>query len=440
MKKINEIALVGRPNVGKSSIFNCIVRARRAIVHQERGTTRDRITETVTFKDKRFILTDTGGYISGDKTRILKMVKGQIEKAIDDSDILLFICDAKAGPLPEDFELAAILRKSNKKIFLAVNKVDNENMRDGVVDFYQLGLDKPYPVSAAHDIGIDELLEDVTAGFSLAGPAADTALQLKVAIVGRPNAGKSSFVNYLLKEERVIVDETPGTTRDAIDTLLKEDGTEYILIDTAGLRHKRKLKEAADIYGMMRAKEAIKRSQVVLVLIDACAGLLADDLGILDMVIDEGKDCIVCVNKWDLVKGLAQDDYKENLYDRAKFLTKYPVIFTSTKTGYNVYNSLKLIREVTAASSQKVSTHRLNKLLDSLKRGGPFRPGKNKLKVNFMTQIKTNPPTFLMFIDGRRFVTEDHMNFIENALRRNFGFFGAPVKFEFRESKSKIGG
>lgn len=259
----------------------------------------------------------------------------------------------------------------------------------------------------------------------------------KVAIVGRPNVGKSSFLNYLLKEERVIVDETPGTTRDAIDTYLKEDETEYALIDTAGLRHKRKIKEAADVYGIMRTKEAIKRSRICLVLIDALDGLVADDLRILDLVLKEGKSCILCVNKWDLIKQLSQADYAKNIYERAQFLMKYPILFTSSRTGYNVYNSLKRIKEVTASSNIKVSTHRLNKLLNFLKASGPFSPRKNRLRANYITQTKISPPTFLIFVNDRRLVTEEHRNFIENLLRRNFGFFGAPVQFDFREAKGE---
>lgn len=436
---IPKVAIVGRPNVGKSALFNRIIKARKAIVYSEVGTTRDRVSQETVFKGKRFVLTDTGGFIPDDADNILKCVKEQIKKAITESEILLFVCDGQSGPVPQDTELAALLRKSEKKIFLVVNKVDNKKMEEDIPDFYQLGLDKPYPVSALHNLGMDELLDSVAREF----PSVEIEDKekgmggIKVAIVGRPNVGKSSFLNCLLKEERSIVDERPGTTRDTIDTYLKDGETEFILIDTAGLRHKRKIKEAVDVYSMARAKEAIERSEICLVLIDAYDGLVADDLKILELVLNEGKCCILCVNKWDLVEDPSFLKYQERIYERAVFLKKYPTLFTSTKTKFNVYNSLKYIKEIVANSKTRVPTPQLNKLLSSIKLKGPFSSKRNKLRLNYATQTAVQPPTFLVFVNNWKLVSEEHRNFIENLLRRNFGFFGAPIRLGFRGAKGE---
>lgn len=429
------ITIVGCPNVGKSSLFNRIVKSRTAIVYQEVGTTRDRISQESEFKNKTFILTDTGGYLPQERDKLLKMVKEQIKKAISDSDILLFVCDGQAGLSPQDFEFADILRKVNKPIFLVINKIDNEKLQERVLDFYQLGLGKPYSASALHNSGIYELMNDVVKDFPEAAREEIKTDAIKVAIVGRPNVGKSSFLNYLLKEERMIVDNVPGTTRDTTDTYLKDGETEFLLIDTAGLKHKRKVKEAVDVYSMMRTKEAIKRSEICLVLIDGYQGIITDDMKILDLVLREGKCCIVCVNKWDLVKEVPVDKYKDMIYNRAVFLKRYPILFTSSKTGYNVYRSLGLIKEIIRNSGTQLPTHQLNKLLSAIKSKGPFAPKGNDAKIQYITQMHTRPPVFLIFINNPLNINESHKNFIENSIRKTFNFFGVTIKIDFRGSK-----
>jgi GTP-binding protein len=427
-RALPQITIVGRPNVGKSSLFNRITRTRRAIVHMEMGTTRDRIGQEVDIAGRRFMLTDTGGFFSDEKTRIFRMVKEQIKKAVAQTDVLLFVCDGQEGLTPQDMELAALLRKANKRIFLVVNKLDNKRVEEeALMEYYRLGLDRPYPVSALHNIGVADLLEEVLRALPAAGPEEKTGERIKVAVVGRPNVGKSSFINRLLQEERVIVDEMPGTTRDTVDTCFSDHDTEFILIDTAGLRHKRKIKEAVDVYSIMRTKEAILRSDACLVLIDAFDGLVADDLRILDMVFTTGKCCGLCVNKWDLIRGISPSRYKEMIYERAPFLTKYPVMFTSTKTGYNVYNSINVIRELMRSWALKVPTRRLNRLLDSLKRRG----------ATYITQTAVRPPAFLIFVNDSKPISEERRNFIENLLRKNFNFFGSPIRLEFRGQGQK---
>jgi len=437
--QLPKVTIIGRPNVGKSSLFNRIAKCRKAIVYQEVGTTRDRVNQEVTVQDKRFVLIDTGGFALEDKDEIFKLIKGQIKKAIDESDVLLFVCDGQAGIHAQDFELAALLRKTNKRIFLAINKVDNEKIEKQLLDFYELGFDESYPVSAIHNIGITKLVEDLVEGFPESACQDEKTEAIKVAIIGRPNVGKSSFVNYLLKEERVIVNETPGTTRDTVDTYLREDETDFILIDTAGLRHKKKVKEPIDVYSMMRTKEAIERSQICLVLIDGYDGLRGDDLKILDLVLKEGKCCILCVNKWDLVKEIPMTEYTSMIYNRLDFLRKYPILFTSVKTGYNIYSSLALIKEIIANSHIKIPTHQLNKLLKTVKSSGPFAFRGNVTKLYYITQTRTAPPRFVIFVNKPELIPEQNKNFIENLFRKNFSFFGTPLRFEFRSSRETKG-
>lgn len=437
------VAIVGRPNVGKSSLYNRFSKSRKAIVYMETGTTRDRISQEVYFLDKRFILTDTGGFVPEDKSGLFRLVKEQIKKGVEEADTLLFVCDGQKGVTAADTELLRILRKANKPIFLVVNKVDNDKIKESVVDFYQLGLGKPYPVSALHDLGIWELMNDLVKAFPApaqkdAGAAAQgESGPIKVAIVGRPNVGKSSYLNCLLKEERVIVDSIPGTTRDAVDTYLKTDKGEFILIDTAGMRHKRKVKEAVDVYSIMRTKEAIKRSHACLILIDAYEGIKVDDLKIMDLVLKEGKCLVLCVNKWDLLEKDPQEDYLKMVHARVNFLKKYPVIFTSAKTGFNVYSSLGRVREIVSNAGTMVPTMNLNRLITYIKSRPPFSSSKNKFNLTYATQTKACPPTFLMFVNNPRAVSEGHVSVIENSLRKNFGFFGTPIHFEFRGTRRK---
>ncbi|MEI8176326.1 MAG: ribosome biogenesis GTPase Der [Candidatus Omnitrophota bacterium] len=431
------VAIVGRPNVGKSSLFNRLLRSRQAIVYQERGTTRDRISQEVLFQDRRFILTDTGGYMAEGEDRISRMVREQIKTAMNEANILLFVCDGQSGLNAQDLSFLAMVRKAAKPVFLVLNKADNDKIAGSLSEFYRLGFDTFYPVSALHDTGIEELMIALISRLPVMPPAKIEATSIKIAVVGRPNAGKSSFVNHLLNEERVIVDQTPGTTRDTIDTYLKEGDTEYLLIDTAGMRHKRKVKEAVDVYSMMRANEAIERSEVCLVLIDAVDGLVVDDLKILDQVLEERKCLIVAVNKWDLIKSVTMEEYKKEILHRAGFLKNYPIIFTSTKTGYNVYNSLKLIKQVHTLSRAMIPTSNLNRLITTIKARGPFAAHNNKLKMSYATQTHGVPPVILIFANNRHYVSESHRNYIENMIRKNFDYHGVPIHLEFKVSKGE---
>ncbi len=433
-----KVAIVGRPNVGKSSLFNRITKSRKAIVYMEQGTTRDRIEQAVQYEDKKFILTDTGGFITRDTDIMSKLVKKQIEKAIADADLFLFVCDGQAGIEPQDLEFAELIRKTNKPIFLVLNKADNKNISEQTAEFYRLGFSPMYPVSALHDLGIDDLLSKVTERFTAGEAKNDAPEAIRVAIVGRPNVGKSSFINYLLHEDRVIVDKMPGTTRDTIDIFFTVQDTSYILVDTAGMRHKRKVKEAVDVYSMLRTKEAIKKSEACIVLIDAYDGLVGDDLKILDMVMQEGKALLIGVNKWDLVSGVSADKYTERIHARANFLKKCPVLFTSTRTGYNIYNSFKVIREILNNSRKQIPTPALNKVISAIKSKGPFTSKNNKIRLNYATQTAISPPTFLIFVNKKGLISESHISFIENALRKHFDFLGVSIKLRFRSEEGGI--
>lgn len=430
------VTIVGCPNVGKSSLFNRIVKKRKAIVYMEVGTTRDRISQEVVHNNKRFILSDTGGFIQEDESQIIKLVRGQIKKAIEQSEILLFVCDGTGGINSHDLELANLLRKAGKKIILVVNKVDNKKVEEGIIDFYEFGLGKPYPVSSLHNLGVNDLLDDLVKQLPEGSPETEeNSRAIKTAIVGKPNVGKSSFLNSLLKEERAIVDKVPGTTRDSVDTLFSDGDTEFLLIDTAGMRHKRKVKEAVDVYSIMRSLEAVKRSDVCVVLIDGFDGIRSDDLKILNLVFEDAKSCVLCINKWDLVRNIPEEKYKELIYHRADFLKKYPILFISAKTGHNVARVIETIKEVVKKSYTQVPTTSLNKLFNSIKSKGSFLSRKNPLKIYYGTQINAHPPKFLIFVDDAKRATELHKNIIENAIRRHFDFFGVTIKIEFRSSK-----
>ncbi|NQT47284.1 MAG: ribosome biogenesis GTPase Der [Candidatus Omnitrophica bacterium] len=425
------VTIVGRPNVGKSSLFNRILGRRHAIVEHASGTTRDRIIASVEKDGSIFNLVDTGGFVRKDADEMAHSVKRQIKLAVEESDLLLFVCDAIDGITRLDEEFVPILRQSGKNVLLIANKVDNEKMEEDVMQFYQLGFDHLFAVSALHNRGIDEILSHIVSGLKPSPPGAPQEEYLKIAIVGRPNVGKSSFLNFCLGTERVLVDDKPGTTRDSIDTICEIDGTKYLLIDTAGIRHKRKIKEAVDVYSIMRAEEAVRRSQVVLLLIDGYDGLRKDDIRILDFALKAGSGLILVVNKWDLVKELPMSDYMDMLRERFKKIELYPVIFTSAKTGRNVLKAMALAETIEENRKRRIPTHRLNEILKNFKKYFPMN-----VKAQFMTQVETSPPRFLIFVNNTKDVRADTINRLERVLRREFDFSGTPLRFDLKKKRS----
>jgi len=433
-ENMNTVCIVGRPNVGKSSLFNRIIGMRRAIVYQESGTTRDRLFCRMEWMRARFSLIDTGGFMPKTQDRISELVKKQIHQAIDESTAIIFVCDVTSGILPFDEELAVLLRKSNKRIFLAINKVDNEKLVDNVNDFYNLSMGKPYPVSALHNKGIGELLDSLVEYIGpSSGEDKDEGNFIRIAILGRPNVGKSSYFNSLINQERVIVDEVPGTTRDSIDIYFKHNDTEFIIIDTAGIRHKRKIKEAVDVYGILRAKETMSRSDAVIVLIDGYDGLRKDDMKILDMISREGKGCVLVVNKWDLVKNVPMETYKKALLNRAVFLRDFPIAFVSCLVKRNVLQPIELIKKVIENSRRRISIKKLEALNAELRRIRlPCGKRGSLVKFNHIAQIGITPPRFLVFINDARLASEEFDNFLKRELRLRFDFFGVPIVIEYR--------
>lgn len=435
--EIPKVAIVGRPNVGKSSLFNRIVGKRVAVVYKEGGTTRDYVMRKVTIEGADFFLIDTGGFVFGKQDEMTKLIRQQIKRAIEEADILLFMCDGKTGLLPQDLEFASLLRKAKKACYLVVNKIDNPSMEEELYEFYKLGLGRPYPISAIHNRGIKQLLLDITSGLKDKTKTKPSIQDyISIAIVGRPNVGKSSFLNQLLKEERVIVHKNPGTTRDLIDTYFQYKGQDMVLIDTAGIRHRRKIKDAPDVYSSLRSKEAIKQSVVSLFLIDGYEGITSDDLRILDIILEEGKGCILCVNKWDLVKNITQEKYKDLIYKRSGFFKYTPIIFISALTGRNIYKPFDLVPGIVSNTNIKVPTPKLNAFLQDIKRTHPFISSAQKLKIRYIVQEDIMPPSFLCFCNNPNYVTETFINYLENSLRGEFGFFGTPLKFRFVKSKS----
>ncbi|MBL7069162.1 MAG: ribosome biogenesis GTPase Der [Candidatus Omnitrophica bacterium] len=434
--KFPAVCIVGRPNVGKSTLFNRIIGKRRAVVHQTSGTTRDSVEALCEKEDGGFKLVDTGGFLKTVPDKISSLVKRQIERAITEADILLFVCDISSGVTPQDEELLPILRRSGKKVFLVVNKADNERLEERLYDFYKLGLGNPYPVSAIHNRGIGRLIEDVLEAAKLAegkGKGLEEVIY-KIAITGRPNVGKSLFLNTLLNEDRVIVDPMPGTTRDSIDTYFKKDKDFFLLIDTAGIRHKRKVNSPIDAYSMLRSEEAIERSDVAFLLIDGYDGLRNDDVRILNFIIESGRCCVLVVNKWDLVKKIEMSYYKDAMIRKAPMIVNYPIIFASAKTSRNVASAIDMVKYVVENSRRAIKTKELNDFLMLVKRQSA-RITKRVPKLYYIVQASVKPPTFVVFVNDIKLVKKGFTSFLERVLRERFFFLGSPVRIAYRRKR-----
>ena len=441
--RIPTICIVGRPNVGKSSLFNCIVGSRHAVVLGDSGTTRDRLEKTVSIDGKKIKVVDTGGYLIKDKDDLSPEIKGQIENAMLEASILLFVTDVSVGISAADKEVAIMLRKFNKPVILVVNKVDNNRKKESVMDFFQLGYGQPVMVSCIHNKGIsslkNKLIEEIEKYFGNILPETEESSYIKVAIVGRPNVGKSSFVNSLMQRDRVIVSDIPGTTRDSIDTYLKFEGDDYLLIDTAGIRHKRKVKNPVDVYSIMRSKESIERADVVVLLLDTAEGVTKDDISILNFAAEAGKACLVLVNKWDLskeIKEVSREDYEKHLLYAANLLEDFPLHFVSALTGEKVAKTLVKIRELNDRLDIQVSTPFLNKIFE--KHDPCVIPiPRRKKRPNFLyiTQSGRRPLKFSYFVNDPSLVLPVHISFIKNQLRDNLPLKGIPFKVLFKRSR-----
>jgi len=442
-ESIPAVCIVGRPNVGKSSLFNWLLGERKAVVVEQSGTTRDRVEAVIKIRKYSFKIVDTGGLSVEDKNVLSSQIREQIYRAVEEASVLVMVTDVIEGVSPADREVAEILRKFNKPVVLAVNKADNSSLENDAVEFYQLGFGDPVPISCLHRRGADSLKKRVLgASTDLLEGQEEGEKWLKIAVVGRPNVGKSSFVNNLLDTERVIVDDAPGTTRDSIDTFFSYDGDNYMLIDTAGIRHKRKIKTVVDTFSVMRSKESIKRADVVVLLVDAADGATTDDIGILDLIEEHGKACLILVNKWDLAKeaeeGVTMDEYARHMVYASSRLRMFPISFVSALTGKNVLESLSMIKVLDANLEQKVPTPFLNKLLKQHDPSGVPVPRRKK-RPNFLyiTQTRYRPVRFTVFVNDPEAVLPAHLSFIANILRDNLPLKGIPITINVRGSRKE---
>ncbi|MDB0438329.1 ribosome biogenesis GTPase Der [Clostridioides difficile] len=434
------VAVVGRPNVGKSTIFNKFAGKRISIVEDTPGVTRDRIFAEVEWLDKYFTLVDTGGIEPDSEDIILSQMRNQAMLAMDMSHVILFIVDGKAGITAADKEIAQILRKTKKPVILVVNKIDSQSQFDNIYDFYELGFGTPFGVSGANSMGFGDLLDEIVQNF----PAGlDTEYEediIRVAITGKPNAGKSSILNKILGEERVIVSPIAGTTRDAIDTYFEKNGQKFLLIDTAGLRRKSKIYETIEKYSVIRAMSAVDRADVVLIVIDALEGVTEQDTKVAGIAHDEGKGCIFVVNKWDLIEkdNKTMSNYTKDIKEKFPFMMYAPIVFVSAKTNQRMNKILDTVEYVSNEHSKRISTSALNEVIgEAVMLNQPPSDKGRRLKIYYGTQTDIRPPKITLFINDKNLTHFSYQRYLENKIRENFGFEGTSIKFEYRQKSKK---
>jgi GTP-binding protein len=430
------VAIVGRPNVGKSTIFNRLVGERIAIVEDKPGVTRDRLYGKGEWLNRHFHVIDTGGIEFGETDEILTQMRHQAELAIDEADVILMVTDGRTGVTDADQELARMLNRTGKPIVLIVNKIDNPDMRADIYDFYTLGLGDPFPVSGSHGLGLGDVLEEVVKHFPGGEDEPQDDDVIRISIIGRPNVGKSSLTNAILGEERVIVSDVAGTTRDAIDTPFERDGQNYILIDTAGMRKRGKVYETTEKYSVMRAMKAIEESDVVLVVLNGEEGIIEQDKKIAGYAHEAGRAVIIVVNKWDAVE---KDDktmlrFTELIREEFKYLDYAPILFVSAKTKQRIHTILPKVNQVAEAHSMRVSTAVLNDLITdaTIMTPPPSDRGK-RLKINYATQAAVKPPTFILFVNDPELMHFSYERYIENKIREAFVFEGTPIRIWTRK-------
>jgi len=438
------VALVGRPNVGKSTLFNRLAGERLAVTDSQPGTTRDRLIAEAEWNGLAFDLVDTGGVDpDGGEGELLGQVRAQAEVAVQEADAILFLVDGESGVSPVDHELAKVLRrhqttkngKPRPPILLVVNKADNRPRREQAVEFFELGMGDPIPISALHGTGCGDLLDQLTATFDQSGAEPTVEAQVKIAIVGRPNVGKSSLLNRLLGEERVIVSPIPGTTRDAIDTALMFHGTSLTLIDTAGIRRRGRVLPGVEKYSVLRAVRAIERADVALLLIDAPEGVTAQDAHIAGIILEKWKSCLLLINKWDAVpaKARSQPAFAEQTRAQLKFLDFVPVRFISALHGTGVADILPLALQVQQERLRRIPTAELIQILESAQQAHA-PPSKVGVRLRFFlaAQVQTDPPSFLFHVNDPELVHFSYARHLENRIRERFSFLGTPIRLTFR--------
>ncbi|OKP93643.1 ribosome biogenesis GTPase Der [Paenibacillus sp. P46E] len=435
------VAIVGRPNVGKSTIFNRLIGDRLAIVEDKPGITRDRIYGVSDWNGKSFSVIDTGGIEIDGEDAILKSIRVQAELAIEEADVIVFMCEAKTGLTNSDEEVAQILFRSGKPIVLAINKVDNMKRTEDIYEFYSLGIGDPIGISGSHGTGIGDLLDAVTERLpELTDEEYDEDV-IRVALIGRPNVGKSSLVNAILGEERVIVSDVAGTTRDAIDTPFERDGQKYVLIDTAGMRKRGKVYETTEKYSVMRAMRAIERADVVLVVINGEEGIIDQDKHIAGYAHDAGKASIFVVNKWDAVEkdDKTMQNFETNIRDHFLFMSYAPVVFLSALTKQRLQKLLPVVQHVAQQHALRITTHLVNDVVsDAVAINPPPTDKGRRLRINYVTQVAVKPPTIVVFVNDPSLMHFSYERYLENKIRAAFNFEGTPIRlFTRRKSENE---
>ncbi len=435
------VAVVGRPNVGKSTLFNALAGQNISIVKDTPGITRDRIYADVTWLDKAFTLIDTGGIEPESKDIILSQMRAQAEIAIETADVIIFLVDVKQGLVDADSKVADMLRRSRKPVVLVVNKVDSfDKYMSDVYEFYNLGIGEPYPVSAANKMGLGDMLDQVASYFKDGDTEEEEDDRPRVAIVGKPNVGKSSLINKLLGENRLIVSDIAGTTRDAVDTEIIYNGKEYVFIDTAGLRRKNKVKEELERFMIIRTVSAVERAEVVVLVIDAVEGVTEQDAKIAGIAHDRGKAVIIAVNKWDAVEKDDKTIYRftEKVRNTLSYMPYAEILFVSAQTGQRLPKLFETIDMVSENHAMRVATGILNEIMAEavMMQQPPADKGK-RLKLYYITQVSVKPPTFVIFVNDKELMHFSYTRYMENQIRETFGFRGTPLRFIIRERKEK---
>ncbi|MCI6093385.1 ribosome biogenesis GTPase Der [bacterium] len=435
------VAIVGRPNVGKSTLFNALAGEKIAIVKDTPGVTRDRIYAEVNWLDKDFTLIDTGGIEPESRDVILAQMREQAQIAIDTADVILFMTDVKQGLVDADSKVADMLRRSHKPVILVVNKVDNfQKMMPDVYEFYNLGIGDPMPISAAERIGIGDMLDKVLEHFPERSGTEEEDERPRIAIVGKPNVGKSSIINKLIGEDRVIVSDIAGTTRDAIDTDIVHNGREYVFIDTAGLRRKNKIKEELERYSIIRTVTAVERADVVLIVIDAVEGVTEQDAKIAGIAHDRGKGVIIVVNKWDAIEknDKTVKEYEQKIRMVLSFMPYAEIMYVSAKTGQRLPKLFDMIDMVIENQTLRIATGVLNEIMtEAVALQQPPSDKGKRLKLYYITQVAVKPPTFVIFVNDKELMHFSYTRYLENRIRDAFGFKGTSLKFFIRERKEK---
>jgi GTP-binding protein len=433
------IAIIGRPNVGKSRLFNRLLGKRVAIVEDEPGVTRDRNYALCDYLGNTFTVVDTGGLDPSIRGGIMAQVRDQTKRAMEEADLLLFVMDGKEGITPIDQEILELLRHTPKTVFYVVNKIDGPKSEKKVLDFYQLGVDPLYPVSAEHGYGVAELLEQVVKAVPSPDQTAESLKDLpKIAVVGRPNVGKSTLVNAILGEDRLLTSEIPGTTRDPIDTLVEYEGKKYVFIDTAGIRRRGRIDRGVEYYSVDRALETLKRCDLALLMLDGQEGAVEQDTKIVGQILKLGKGCILLINKWDLRENepQAMEHVRTELARRFPFLSYAPSLFLAAITGQKMPQIFSIIDQVMTAYTQRITTGDLNRFFEAIvKSHHPPAYSGHRVKLYYFTQAGTRPPVFVAFCNYPAGITASYLRYLENQLRATFGFIGVPIKILIRKKR-----